>query len=62
MKNIQKKVNKQLCYTCAGKGLIEKNPGLLESCDSCGGTGQYEENFYYFIDTRNKIAFSKDTL
>jgi DnaJ-class molecular chaperone len=62
MKKVIKKINKQTCYCCDGKGLVEQTPGLLESCNICDGSGLYEENFYYFIDQKNKIAYSKDTL
>jgi len=50
---IQKKtIKNQKCY-CQGKN---------KNCRACNGTGKYKEAIYYFIDEKNKIAFSGDSL
>ena len=58
MKNkleVQTKILEFKCYTCSGKGSVDKKP-----CKVCGATGIYLETFYYHIV--NGMCFSGDTI
>ena len=68
MKNklkIIKKILKQPCYTCDGKGYFkiyntppfEKQYTYVD-CNICKGTGIYKENYYYHI--ANGICFASE--
>lgn len=54
MSIIKKKI-KNPCYICNGKKGNKK-------CKACNGTGIFEDEIYYFIDKKNKIAIDGDTL
>lgn len=54
---IKKKTLLNPCYTCSATGKIKD-----KKCSVCNGTGKYAENHYHFIDEKQKIAFSGDTL
>jgi DnaJ-class molecular chaperone len=60
--SIKKNFIVKKCRECHGRGLIEIEPGLIESCDYCEGTGDYIDRHYILIDEKNKIAVDKDTL
>jgi len=55
---IKKEISNK-CYKCSGTGF-----GKLDEteCSVCKGTGIWKEEIYYFIDKKNKIAISGDTL
>ena len=54
---VEKKVINKKCYICDGKGTVNQS-----KCSQCNGTGIFKEYIYYYIDEKNKIAFSGDTL
>lgn len=54
---IIKKVLKNRCWKCNGKGFIKK-----EKCFACDGTGIFHDNIYHFVDDKKKIAIDGDTL
>lgn len=54
---IIKKVLKNRCYKCNGKGKIKK-----EKCLVCDGTGYFYDNIYYFVNDKKKIVIDGDTL
>ena len=53
--SIIKKQIKNSCYICNGK---KGN----KNCKACRGTGIFEDEIYYFIDDKQKIAMNGDTL
>ncbi len=55
--SVERKTIEFKCYTCGGKGKINK-----KKCKVCSGTGKYKESHYYFIDEKTGIAFSGDTV
>ncbi len=61
-----RKVDKQKCYCCEGKGYIIPSFrgftifGFRNKCKTCNGTGIFEETTYFHIV--NGICFSGDTL
>ena len=54
---IIKKKLKQECWNCEGKKKIGK-----KKCPTCKGSGVWEDEIYYFIDEKKKIAIDGDTL
>ena len=74
MKKVIRKEDNFKCYKCSGTGFLDSICNEQYACDACpikpcinecsvcNGTGIYKESYYYFIDPKNKIAFSKDTL
>jgi len=63
MEKVIEKILESKCYKCAGIGAVfSDEKGDYFACPTCDGTGIYKEIFYYFIDEKNKIAFSGDTL
>jgi len=58
MSIITKKIKEVTCNKCYGTGKLLKINGIRPVCPDCNGTGIYDEYYSYFIDDKNKIAFS----
>ena len=48
---------KNKCYNCNGTGKIKK-----KKCPTCNDTGIWEDEIYYYINNKKKIAIDSDTL
>lgn len=56
MSIIKKKLEYE-CYECKGKKKIKG-----KKCPTCKGTGIWEDEIYYYINDKKKIAIDGDTL
>lgn len=54
---IIKKIIKNICYRCDGKGKVEE-----KQCSTCKGTGIFEDEIYYFMNNKTKECWDGDTL
>lgn len=68
MSIITKTIKDEKCYKCDGKGIIKKISFLYGKvkqkwikCPTCNGTGSFVENYSYYIDDKNKIAFGGES-
>lgn len=56
MSIIKKKLEYE-CYNCNGTKKVK-----CQKCPTCNGTGIWNDEIYYFINDKQKIAFGGDTL
>lgn len=54
-------MKKLIIKDCGCSLTNSKKHKAKKDCKSCDGTGKLEDSIHYIIDTKNKIAFDKDT-